>query len=459
MVGGVVVLSQIYIIDTQITVGGYLVQGNIIFKGKFGHAGYPAQIKSGATIGTTPLFYITGIGITFDGVVIQGDGVLVGGAGATTVAIKVGDGSDQATNPDEFKFINGGINFCETAIELNSRNFYIRDNIFSQDLNPIKIPGLEGSGPYDCLDRRDYFIQRNNFHVSNGTCISLTGTKTHAEVWVTDNHFKEVTNGFYGAIESSTISRNNFDSIKGKAIEIPLNSYYTNVRGVDVSHNIITGYQGAGGNTGDAISIKGGSYIFPTVIGNKIHRKSGNGITIQAAHSVISGNTVSKSLYHGLQITGAFATISGNIIVDNDTGDSGLYNGIELAGNYATIGENYSGNTTTAAAGGAQVYGIHIASGSQLTRIGINNGGYNKTSFMLDEGAGTYGFVGDGIARRLTTGIAVPVAGTWAVGDYIINRAPSVAGGAGSQYIIHGWHCTVAGTPGTWVEVRTLTGT
>ena len=457
--GGTIVLSQTYVIDTQITVGGYLVQGNIIFKGSFGHAGYPAQIKSGTTIGTTPLFYITGIGITFDGVLIQGDGVLVGGTGATTVAIKVGDGNDQATNPDEFKFINGGIIFCETAIELNSRNFYIRDNIFAQVLNPIKIPGLEGSGPYNYEDRRDYFIQRNNFHVSNGTCISLTGTKSHAEVWVTDNHFKQVTNGFYGAVESSSISDNNFDIIKGKAIEVPLNSYYTNVRGVLVSNNIITGYQAAGGNTGDAISIRGGSYIFPTITGNKINRKAGNGIVVQASHAVISNNTVSKCYYTGIDATGSYISITDNIVIDNDHQDTNTYSGIKLSGNYGLIDGNLTGNTASPAVGGAQIYGVHIATGSQGVRVGIGQGANNKLAFMLDEGTGTYGFVGDGIARRLTTGLAAPVAGTWAVGDYIINRAPSVAGGVGSRYIIHGWHCTVAGTPGTWVEVRTLTGT
>lgn len=38
---------------------------------------------------------------------------------------------------------------------------------------------------------------------------------------------------------------------------------------------------------------------------------------------------------------------------------------------------------------------------------------------------------------------AAPVAGTWAVGDQVINTAPTAAG-------TPGWVCTVAGTPGTW---------
>lgn len=54
---------------------------------------------------------------------------------------------------------------------------------------------------------------------------------------------------------------------------------------------------------------------------------------------------------------------------------------------------------------------------------------------------------------------AAPTTGSSAVGDFVLNSAPSVAGAGGSQYIIHGWRCTVSGTPGTWVEMRTLTGT
>lgn len=51
-----------------------------------------------------------------------------------------------------------------------------------------------------------------------------------------------------------------------------------------------------------------------------------------------------------------------------------------------------------------------------------------------------------------------PTAGQNAQGDFVLNSAPAELGTAGSKYIIHGWRCTVAGNPGTWVQVRTLTG-
>lgn len=53
---------------------------------------------------------------------------------------------------------------------------------------------------------------------------------------------------------------------------------------------------------------------------------------------------------------------------------------------------------------------------------------------------------------------AAPTTGTWAVGDFIKNSAPAEAGGAGNKYLIIGWTCSVAGSPGTWLQNRTLTG-
>lgn len=53
---------------------------------------------------------------------------------------------------------------------------------------------------------------------------------------------------------------------------------------------------------------------------------------------------------------------------------------------------------------------------------------------------------------------AAPTTGTWAKGDFIRNSNPSELGSGGSKYIIIGWTCTVSGTPGTWLQNRTLTG-
>ncbi len=53
---------------------------------------------------------------------------------------------------------------------------------------------------------------------------------------------------------------------------------------------------------------------------------------------------------------------------------------------------------------------------------------------------------------------AAPTTGTWNQGDKVRNRTPSELGTAGSKYVIDGWICTASGTPGTWLQQRTLTG-
>ena len=53
-----------------------------------------------------------------------------------------------------------------------------------------------------------------------------------------------------------------------------------------------------------------------------------------------------------------------------------------------------------------------------------------------------------GIGRLIYSTVA-PTAGTWAVGDRVINKTPVVG-----QPL--GWRCTVAGTPGTWVAEANL---
>ena len=56
------------------------------------------------------------------------------------------------------------------------------------------------------------------------------------------------------------------------------------------------------------------------------------------------------------------------------------------------------------------------------------------------------------------TATSAPTTGTHAQGDFVRNSAPTEAGVALAKYVITGWLCVAAGTPGTWVEVRALTG-
>lgn len=53
---------------------------------------------------------------------------------------------------------------------------------------------------------------------------------------------------------------------------------------------------------------------------------------------------------------------------------------------------------------------------------------------------------------------AAPTNGTWAQGDFIRNSAPTEQGSSGSKYVVFGFLCVAGGEPGTWVEMRFLTG-
>lgn len=68
----------------------------------------------------------------------------------------------------------------------------------------------------------------------------------------------------------------------------------------------------------------------------------------------------------------------------------------------------------------------------------ISPGGFNGTGATLTAQT-----------PRIVFGNAIPTAGTWAVGDNIINLVPSVGNPKS-------WVCTVAGTPGTWVSTGNL---
>lgn len=53
---------------------------------------------------------------------------------------------------------------------------------------------------------------------------------------------------------------------------------------------------------------------------------------------------------------------------------------------------------------------------------------------------------------------SIPTAGKYQAGDIVWKSVPVEAGAALSKYVVIGWICTVTGAPGTFLEMRTLTG-
>ena len=62
------------------------------------------------------------------------------------------------------------------------------------------------------------------------------------------------------------------------------------------------------------------------------------------------------------------------------------------------------------------------------------------------------------ITPRYAAMTAAPTTGDYQKGDVVWNSNPSEAGAASSMYVVIGWINTAAGSPGTWKQMRVLTG-
>ena len=54
--------------------------------------------------------------------------------------------------------------------------------------------------------------------------------------------------------------------------------------------------------------------------------------------------------------------------------------------------------------------------------------------------------------------LAAPTSGPWMQGDEVRNGSRTELGALGSRFVLMGWVCVASGTPGTWREMRVLTG-
>jgi hypothetical protein len=78
---------------------------------------------------------------------------------------------------------------------------------------------------------------------------------------------------------------------------------------------------------------------------------------------------------------------------------------------------------------------------------------------LLREITNQLNLLSEGFLQAATNaGSAAPTTGSYRQGDFVRHSAPSEAGGAGSKYVIVGFICTASGSPGTWKEMRVLTG-
>lgn len=228
----------------------------------------------------------------------------------------------------------------------------------------------------------------------------------------------------------------------------------------------------------DGITFNGNLNVTNVLIeGNRIHDNSGAGIicnnAVTADRSALNPNTNigihSNIIYNNgaraISMRIPNSTILNNIITKNAM--CGIYMmGCNNSGSLIVIEGNK--NVGNAISGETEVYINDIP--LNCTVIYQNNIAYQNA---IDGGIYGQGGVRDGImlnsnnvqcngtTMRNSSIVYSPSAPTWGKyrkRDIALNIYATENGTPGSKYINLGWFCTASGEPGTWKEIRVLTG-
>jgi hypothetical protein len=137
-------------------------------------------------------------------------------------------------------------------------------------------------------------------------------------------------------------------------------------------------------------------------------------------------------------------------------------NRFQLTSQYLT-GAAFDFGTTLVSGATFDFSNNYIRAENAITTVLYRHASYEVANFrMLNNWYETGGIVTKlrdwNGAYYETRGTAAPASEYWTVGSRSKNTAPAEAGSGGSKYVIDGWVCTVAGTPGTWLQQRCLTG-
>ena len=81
-----------------------------------------------------------------------------------------------------------------------------------------------------------------------------------------------------------------------------------------------------------------------------------------------------------------------------------------------------------------------------------------KLTDLLRQHANQMNNLSDGFVTATNAYTSPPTTAQHLQGDIVRNSAPTELGAALSKYVITQWICTVSGTPGAWLECRSLTG-
>jgi parallel beta-helix repeat protein len=243
------------------------------------------------------------------------------------------------------------------------------------------------------------------------------------------------------------------------------------LRRITVTGNTITG------TFDDGVSA---IYAAALIVSDNVITDTRRGVYVEdSTDFAVSGNRIKTTALSGITVMDSQDYEVRNNRVANSGSDNNSSSefGILLSG--ATTAEGViDGNVITDTLGNAR-YGIYFATADQATHSVRNNYATGMTDYGARVTSTTTGFrewtgnvlsgasgdvlsfptvVMNGTKKATHAGTAAPASGTWAVGDTVRNTAPAEAGSTPNKYVVTGWVCTAAGTPGTWLDMRSLTG-
>lgn len=190
-----------------------------------------------------------------------------------------------------------------------------------------------------------------------------------------------------------------------------------------------------------------------------------NGIAASAFNGVINHRFKDESVGLGddLRIDGFRSSIQGLWTPQLRLQQSDYYGGGNDAG-IRIVSVSSAPSATTANVSTSAPYKVtNIASGAgqfsagdKVRIVGAGAGGSNLETVIIHiKWDGSEIYIKDPVQTSVT-GTTFAIIGSQ--GDIRFNRNPSELGSSGSKYTILGWRCVSSGSPGTWLEMRTLTG-
>ena len=263
-----------------------------------------------------------------------------------------------------------------------------------------------------------------------------------------------------------TIVGNVFTSVPNGVV---LSSALANVYGGVVANNIFD----AGSDTTHCA-------IYEAAVANEINmlriygnfmKGNGCGIVISGTQQEVHDNTIFAN--DGLSCIQIAGTVTASNFYHNHCYAADTLQGVRgfwIIASSVLTNVNFDDNSfEDAGATGVNVafyFDTSATFAGEISGSKFLHGGVNWGYFEVGSAAPWGTLVAQDISPQLLStvgcsrypGTAAPVAGAWKVCDQIYNTTPSEAGSSGNKYITSGFINVSNGTPGTWLQQRTLTG-